>query len=231
MIPISEIFVSIQGEGPLAGTPCVFVRVGGCNFKCPGFGPNGCDSNFSVDAKYKKEWKLYSAEELFKELGDLAASNSVDLIVFTGGEPLIHLEFMQVAAALSEFFKVQIETNGSKLENLNIGAFNLKNSTFVVSPKLANSRNNFDYSSSITRISGANLWFKFVIGCKADIDDVLAFMFTYKIPKSRTYFMPLGESLEQISALAKNVWEACIQNGVKYSDRLHIRIYNDKRGV
>lgn len=39
---ISEIFYSIQGEGSRAGHPSVFVRVFGCNFRCPGFGmPKG----------------------------------------------------------------------------------------------------------------------------------------------------------------------------------------------
>ena len=42
MLRISEIFYSIQGEGLRAGNPSIFIRVFGCNFKCPGFGmPKG----------------------------------------------------------------------------------------------------------------------------------------------------------------------------------------------
>ena len=42
MLRISEIFYSIQGEGLRAGHPSIFIRVFGCNFKCPGFGmPKG----------------------------------------------------------------------------------------------------------------------------------------------------------------------------------------------
>lgn len=42
MLRISEIFYSIQGEGLRAGHPSVFIRVFGCNFRCPGFGmPKG----------------------------------------------------------------------------------------------------------------------------------------------------------------------------------------------
>lgn len=42
MLRISEIFYSIQGEGSRAGHSSIFIRVFGCNFKCPGFGmPKG----------------------------------------------------------------------------------------------------------------------------------------------------------------------------------------------
>lgn len=43
---ISEVFYSVQGEGSRAGHPSVFIRVFGCNFRCPGFGmPKGEVSN------------------------------------------------------------------------------------------------------------------------------------------------------------------------------------------
>ena len=35
-LDIQEVFFTLQGEGPFAGTPAVFVRTAGCNLQCPG---------------------------------------------------------------------------------------------------------------------------------------------------------------------------------------------------
>ena len=47
-LPIAETFYSIQGEGPSAGVPAVFLRTSHCNLRCPGWGPagaeQGCDT-------------------------------------------------------------------------------------------------------------------------------------------------------------------------------------------
>jgi 7-carboxy-7-deazaguanine synthase len=45
-VRVAEIFYSLQGEGLYQGTPSIFLRVFGCNFKCQGFGmPRGELSN------------------------------------------------------------------------------------------------------------------------------------------------------------------------------------------
>jgi predicted RNase H-like HicB family nuclease len=43
--------------------------------------------------------------------------------------------------------------------------------------------------------------------------------------------MPLGETNEEVIENAKEVFEFCAKNNFRYSDRIHIRIYNDLRGV
>jgi 7-carboxy-7-deazaguanine synthase len=83
-IPISEIFFSIEGEGPHTGRPTLFIRSYGCNFTCQGFSnremeeveidPNttmakvktdrGCDSIYSWHPDYAKFSKDYTIEEL-----------------------------------------------------------------------------------------------------------------------------------------------------------------------
>jgi 7-carboxy-7-deazaguanine synthase len=53
-IRISEIFgPTIQGEGPLIGRPTVFVRTGGCDYRC-----SWCDTLYAVLPEYRDEWKL-----------------------------------------------------------------------------------------------------------------------------------------------------------------------------
>ncbi len=58
-IRISEIFgPTIQGEGALIGQPTVFVRTGGCDYRCA-----WCDSLHAVDSRMRAEWRAMSTDE------------------------------------------------------------------------------------------------------------------------------------------------------------------------
>ena len=64
LIRISEIFgPTIQGEGALIGQPTVFVRTGGCDYRCV-----WCDTPHAVDSAYRDEWKPMSAEEILTKV-------------------------------------------------------------------------------------------------------------------------------------------------------------------
>ncbi len=82
-IRISEIFgPTIQGEGHLIGQPTVFVRTGGCDFRC-----EWCDTLYAVDPEFKSQWKLYSAEEILHQVDIL--SQAPLLITLSGGNPAL----------------------------------------------------------------------------------------------------------------------------------------------
>lgn len=95
---INEIFDSIQGEGPYIGYRQLFIRFCGCNLMC-GY----CDTDF-------QNGDTYSVEELVKEVKDynLKAIHSISL---TGGEPLLHYEFLNEFLPQTEG-KIYLETNG-----------------------------------------------------------------------------------------------------------------------
>ena len=58
-IRISEIFgPTIQGEGPLIGRPTVFVRTGGCDYRCA-----WCDTLYAVLPEYRDDWMLMMPAE------------------------------------------------------------------------------------------------------------------------------------------------------------------------
>lgn len=95
---LSEIFASIQGEGEDAGTPCVFIRLAGCNLNCP-----------FCDTKYAHAGRAYSAENIVKA----ALATGLRYAVLTGGEPMIHDLAELVHRLHDEEFYVALETNGT----------------------------------------------------------------------------------------------------------------------
>ena len=104
---IKEIFTSIQGEGPYVGQKHIFVRFCRCNLNC-----KYCDTDFDI-----KNSKKYSPFALF----DLLKNIDADTISFTGGEPLIEVEFLE--EFLKEYKnkikkKIYLETNGVLYKNL-----------------------------------------------------------------------------------------------------------------
>jgi len=133
---VTEIFRSIQGEGPYTGMSAAFVRLEGCNLKC----------TFCDEAKVMRELGfLVSSEKLYEMIDAMPASQ---LIVFTGGEPMLQQE------ELTDLIKViherglwgnpnptiQIETNGTvellpELSYIYKRKDNVKQVHFVVSPK------------------------------------------------------------------------------------------------
>ncbi|MDE1921331.1 MAG: 7-carboxy-7-deazaguanine synthase QueE [Candidatus Omnitrophica bacterium] len=104
---ILEIFRSIQGEGPYAGVPQVFVRLFECNMHCV-----WCDTPASI-GDGRREYQELSLEELMARvdvLYDRAHSVSI-----TGGEPLLQKDFLKsfCRALRAKARKVYLDTNGT----------------------------------------------------------------------------------------------------------------------
>lgn len=105
---LSEIYTSVQGEGPRVGIPTVFVRFAGCNLRCPGW---PCDTQFAIDPKlYRSEWKTFDAKQVLNQIEEQCWKYNVNHICFTGGEP-----FLQQHEELRELTGYLLE-NGRKLE-------------------------------------------------------------------------------------------------------------------
>jgi len=115
LAPINEVFFSYQGEGIYAGIPQIFVRFVGCNLRC-----NYCDTTKSLDIK-KSNLKYFTTQALFEYILDIFEKNKNNFygqkpsISFTGGEPLIYIDFILelVQKYLKNKFSVYIETNGT----------------------------------------------------------------------------------------------------------------------
>jgi 7-carboxy-7-deazaguanine synthase len=100
---VQSVFHTIQGEGPFAGTPAIFIRMAGCNLRC-----FWCDTDFE-----SSEWHP-TVEQLVDQV--LTASLEVPgsrLIVITGGEPMRQNILPLIRRLLLYEFRVQIETAGT----------------------------------------------------------------------------------------------------------------------
>lgn len=137
---IYSTFYTIQGEGPFAGTPALFVRLAGCNIglkqDCP-----WCDTKFDL-----KSGRIVQAAQVV--MVSLALHKPCDLIVLTGGEPLLQWDrIKEVIAEVAPHFGIltrptwQFETNGLLLRDEHIeAARKLGRIKFVVSPKVPHGR-------------------------------------------------------------------------------------------
>lgn len=107
-IRISEIFgPTIQGEGALIGQPTVFVRTGGCDYRC-----SWCDTPFAVDSEFRKTWKNMSAADIFADVEKLSGGKPL-MISLTGGNPAIHNMEPLIKLGKAKGYRFALETQGS----------------------------------------------------------------------------------------------------------------------
>lgn len=217
LVRISEIFTSIQGEGPSAGTPSVFVRLQGCAVGC-----SWCDTKYSWDPRGGRTMSL---EALLAAVTAEVPGN----VVVTGGEPLEHAAFVAVIAALKATGRrVEVETAGTEVPpTVEVDQWN-------VSLKLGHSgvpEARRLRPAAIARFRDLGAWFKFVVAEEADLEEVLRIQRTYGLAADRIILMPLGMRREDQQARMPRVVDWCRRHGFRFSPRLHILLWGPKRGV
>ncbi|SDW66970.1 preQ(0) biosynthesis protein QueE [Marinococcus luteus] len=105
--PVLEIFgPTIQGEGMVIGRKTMFVRTGGCDYRC-----SWCDSAFTWDGSQKAV--AMSAEAIYEKLKE-AGGRSFNHVTISGGNPAMHPGLGELVALLQEQgIETAIETQGS----------------------------------------------------------------------------------------------------------------------
>jgi organic radical activating enzyme len=239
-----EIFYSVQGEGKNVGRPRVFVRLSGCNLHCV-----WCDTAYTWDWEgtpfvHDKDrpghpHKFDPKREMIKrDVADVAASVlafNAPGVVITGGEPLMQQSAVVELARMlkaSGPHAIEIETNGSVApSDALIDCVDL----FTVSPKLAHSGNAAELALKPETLKAfASLdtaTFKFVAREPADVAAVAELAAQHAIDKQRIYIMPEGTTSAGLIARGRDLIESVLQHGFNYTDRLHIHLWGEKRGV
>ena len=222
-----EVFYSLQGEGPNTGAPSVFLRLATCNLAC-----SWCDT------KYTWDWEHYDfAQEVVSLVANEVEARILSFecrrLIVTGGEPLLQQrELALLVASLKERdFQFEVETNGTIVPQpelvRDIDQWN-------VSPKLSTSGNIKDKRDQrramdvLSRLP--NAYFKFVVTEPGDVDEVLTLRDKYGLLNQQIILMPEGTTVADIQNRSPWVSEACVKEGFRFSTRLHILLWGDKRG-
>jgi len=252
MFYLTEQFFSIQGEGKYAGVPSYFLRTGGCNLSCPGFAAEyevdgevrlGCDTYFAVDSAFAKSWikiddsqtLIFSLENEFETIGYKPH------MVITGGEPLMyHADaafYAVIEWLVAEGFEITFETNGTiEIDFETYPAY--KSCIFALSLKLANSgeaeeKRIIPKALSNIQTHSKEAFLKFTIDAALVETTALNEINQLRemLPKLSVFCMPVGESRDTIWKNDKAVFEFCMKHNFRYSDRLHIRVFDTTQGV
>ena len=232
---IVERFVSVQGEGLLAGVPSSFVRVSGCNLRC-----EWCDS---ATSSWSPTGERIAVDELVAWCADGPRH-----VVLTGGEPLVFREAVELASRLGAGgHHVTIETAGTVWqEDLHVDLVS-------ISPKLAHSiprrlgeawaRRHDERRTrpDVVRALMSLPWqLKFVVrtgddaAVTADVAEIEQLLALYRITPSdreRVLLMPECIDPERLSSAYAALVPICRATGFRLGPRLHIAIFGHRPGT
>lgn len=244
-LAINELYdaLTVQGEGPSLGRLCTFVRLARCNLDCG----EGDGAMWSCDTPFTWRWAgIYSEDSgpvysPAAEITTMPVAAVVEhvltlappLVVISGGEPM--LQRAGLTALVDELWEhgidVEIETNGTQRPWDGLG----KVTAYNVSPKLANSGVARDRAWKpevlSALLSTGRARFKFVCSQAADLDEVAELCCLANIPAEKVWVMPAGTSTVQIRQSLARVADAAIARRWNVTTRLHIALWNSKRGV
>jgi 7-carboxy-7-deazaguanine synthase len=237
-VPVSETFLSVQGEGKLTGVPSFFIRLSGCNLRCA-----WCDTPY---ASWNPEGSPRSLASLVQE-----ARTSASHAVLTGGEPMLFEQIAPLSRLLrAAGIHVTIETAGTIHRPPDQVACDLMS----ISPKLANSTpindprdpgGTWAQRHEARRVNLAALrgllsdyaqhQLKFVVASPGDLPEIDALLGDLagsglRPDPSDILLMPEGV---QAPDPDRSAWlvRTCLERRWRYCRRLHIDLFGNRRGT
>lgn len=231
VLVVSEMFRSLQGEGPNAGRPTTFLRLMGCNLRC-----SWCDTPYTWDGSrfdLRAEGRPWQPVDLARELDRLNGDRG--LLDVTGGEPLLQQRVLaDVLMLLRSRATVEVETNGTLAPLLDLQR---EVRRFNVSPKLAGAGNGPErhdleilrqYAYLATHYDQA--LFKFVLTDPAELPEAERLVGALGVEGRHVWLMPQGRTPADMAERLPWVAEAALARGWSCSGRLHVDAFADARG-
>lgn len=234
---IAEIFgPTIQGEGAVVGVPTVFVRAGGCDYRC-----SWCDSLHAVDSVYRHDWTPLSAAEILAEVERLSGNTPLT-VSLSGGNPAIQDFAPLITLGDAKGYRFVMETQGSVPQD-----WFSELSMLILSPKPPSSGETVDWAKfddCIARAKRAEVVMKIVIFDEADYGwarDVAArhpSLPLYLQPGNHTPPPPEAEDavIDMDGIMKRYEWLIEKTLGDRWYTptilpQLHVLIWGNKRGV
>jgi len=212
----------------LAGTPSVFVRLSGCNLRC-----KWCDTPYA-------SWEPEGDEMMMGPVIAAVRRNWASHVVVTGGEPMIAPAVVLLTERLKSMDQhITVETAGTVYAPV-------KCDLMSISPKLANStphrrdggrwaaqHDRLRYQPEVLKKLMAEYPYqlKFVVSRQDDLKEIFQIIEDTGADRSRVMLMAEGTNVETIFERAQWIVEVCKNEKFRYSPRLHIDLWGDKRGV
>lgn len=220
---VSEVFgPTFQGEGPSIGRTAAFVRLGRCNLAC-----TWCDTPYTWDWSRHDPAVELAERTVDDVLGEVDAMGPVELLVVTGGEPLLQQSRLVplLRGAAERGLRVEVETAGTLAPVDEVVALVDR---FNVSPKLANSGNPAErrHRPEVLQAFAATgkAVFKFVVRDVSELDEVAAF------GVEPVWVMPEGTDAVGLTERMQALAPAVLARGWRLTPRLHVLLWGDRRG-
>ena len=234
-----EIFASVQGEGVSAGLPCVFVRLSRCNLSCrwcdTPYTWNWTATPFAHDDGVKWPREANRVRLRVDEVADHVLALTPERLVVTGGEPLLQpgplAELLTRLRAAAPALHVEVETNGTRALT---PALDPLIDQLNVSPKLGHSGNGAMavVPAVLARFAAdRRAWFKFVVEERGDVEEVVALAAAHRLSADRILLMAEGRSSDVLRERQAWLEPLCAERGWRFTDRAHIHLWGDARGV
>ena len=206
------------------GVPSVFVRSSGCNLRC-----RWCDTPYTSWHPEGDDWTL---DRIWAEVEAYPARH----VVVTGGEPMIAREIVELTRGLrGRGLHITVETAGTVYASV---ACDLMS----ISPKLANSTPAGEWAERHERLriqtavvrrlmADYDYQLKFVVAQAEDLGEVRELVGSFGAESGKVILMP--EGIDAAVLRERSVWlaEICKQEGFRFSPRLHVELWGNRRGT
>ncbi|WP_419902938.1 7-carboxy-7-deazaguanine synthase QueE [Kiloniella sp.] len=237
-IRVSEIFgPTIQGEGSLTGVPTVFVRMGGCDYRC-----SWCDTLYAVDSSFRDQWKPMSPAAIMEEVASLSGGKPL-LVSLSGGNPAIQPLGGLIEIGQEQGYRFALETQGSVVKDW---FSKLDNLTLSPKPPSSEMETDWELLADCVAAAGPDTETVLKVVVFDDIDYAYAKEVHHRHPQLRIYLQPGNHTPGTIEETEPTIdisgvmdrmrWlvDKVVEDGwydATVLPQLHVLIWGNERGV